>query len=148
MQDLFEVAQCLRIPEDHLAQSLAGDTLFTPHLFSEALGDASDSLIVLSQQVVDHIVGGDGLGAELVEKFYKGTLARSQRAGDGYRHRRLLGLLMDPGRDYSRSRRYRALSEPKAPVLSPSPTRSGPRSLSRSRPPRSLSRSRWPPRGS
>src|SRR5919107_2260894 len=146
MQDLFEVPECLRIPEDHLAQSLAGDTLFTAHLFPEAFGDAGDSLIVLSQQVVDHLVGGDGLGAELVEKFYKGTLARSQRAGDGYRHRPLLGLPMAPGRGYSRSPRSRSLSASKAPVLRPSPTRSGPRSLSRSlsrsRPPRSLSRSR------
>src|ERR671912_1185716 len=118
------------------------------HPLAETFYDTGNGFVILGQQVVDHLVGGDLLGAELAEKVYDGTLAGSQRAGDGYRHRPPLRLPMIRGRGYSRSPRSRSLSASKAPVLRPSPTRSWPpRSLSRS--PRSLSRSRWPPpRGS
>src|SRR5918995_75857 len=137
----FARYRSIRLLTPPWSQGFAVYAVLASHPLAETFHDTGDGFVILGQQVVDHLVGGDGLGAELAEKVYDSTLTGSQRAGDGYRHRPPLGLPMIRGRSYSRSPRSRSLRASKAPVLRPSPTRSWPpRSLSRS--PRSLSRSR------
>ena len=74
MQVVLEVSQSLRVSEDLAAELPAVHAPFAPDVVPESLDDAGDSRPVLREEVVDDLVGGDGLGAELAEKTDESAL--------------------------------------------------------------------------
>src|SRR5215211_7122845 len=75
VQYLLEVSQGVRVPEDLAAESPAVYTPLAQDAISEALDDAGDRLLVRGEEVVDYLVGRDGLCAQAPENPYEGALA-------------------------------------------------------------------------
>src|SRR5215207_6011546 len=142
VQDVFEVPQGLRVAEDPVAERPAVDALFAKDGCSETLHNLRYRLPVFGEEVVNDLVGRDGLGTELAEQADEGALTGGEGAGDGDGHRPLLRELLCGDRGYFSSR-SRSESASKAPVRKPPPSRlrSG-RSLRSSRRGRSLRSSR------
>ena len=57
MQDVLEVSQSLRVPEDLAAERPAVHAPLAPDVVPESLDDAGDSRPVLREEVVDDLVG-------------------------------------------------------------------------------------------
>jgi hypothetical protein len=100
VQQAFEERELLGILEDGLSNALAvGPPVLAEHALSQPFDQRGLHLRVGGEQVVDDLVARDGGGAVGAEGGQGGTLARTDRAGDGDRDRSghalrgLLGLL-------------------------------------------------------
>jgi hypothetical protein len=89
VQDLFKILQSFGVTEDNPAKSLTvyPTTFVANLLLTKPLCNGSDRLLIVSEEVMHDFVSRDGLGTKIAEKLHESTLARRQRAGDGYRHR-------------------------------------------------------------
>jgi hypothetical protein len=65
VEDVLEVREGLRVSEDLAAERAAVDAPLAKDIFPETFDDLGYGLQVFGEEVVDDLVGRDGLGAEL-----------------------------------------------------------------------------------
>src|ERR671913_286882 len=88
MQYLFQVPQCPGVTEYLAAEGFAVDTVRSSYTFPEAFDDPGNRPVVVLQKVVHDLIGRGRLRArQFTQKADQRTLARRERAGDGYSHR-------------------------------------------------------------
>jgi hypothetical protein len=88
MQYLFQVPQCPGVTEYLAAEGFAVDTVRSSYTFPEAFDDPGNRPVIVLQEVVHDLIGRGRLRArQFTQKADQRTLARRERAGDGYGHR-------------------------------------------------------------
>src|SRR5215207_5244112 len=88
MQYLFEVPQCPGVTEYLAAESPAVDAVRSSDTFPETFDDPGYRPAVVLQEVVHDLISRGRLRArQFTHKADQHTLARRERAGDGYGHR-------------------------------------------------------------
>ncbi len=75
VQDLFEVLQGLRVPEDLAAERPAVHAVLFKDVPPEAFYDPRDSFFIFGEEVVHDLVRRDRLGAQSTEHIHEGALA-------------------------------------------------------------------------